>query len=86
MRVGKLAAFSDLSVSAPSPPHNVNQSGPRNESPVSETSPVNNTVVRDNRKQLASPPVTSSGKNPSSVVKYLSLYENITLYSTVDPD
>lgn len=57
---GKLAAFSDLSVSAPSPPSNVNQSGQRNGSPVSETSPVNSSVVRDNRKQLASPPVTSS--------------------------
>lgn len=57
---GKLAAFSDLSVSAPSPPSNVNQPGTRNGSPVSETSPVTSSVVRDNRKQLTSPPVTSS--------------------------
>ncbi|XP_035225744.1 nuclear factor 1 X-type-like isoform X1 [Stegodyphus dumicola] len=57
---GKLAAFSDINASAPSPPNNVSQSGPRNSSPVSETSSVTSSVVRDNRKQLASPPVTSS--------------------------
>ncbi|XP_054717542.1 uncharacterized protein LOC129226939 [Uloborus diversus] len=57
---GKLAAFSDISASTPSPPNNISQSGPRNSSPVSENSPVTNSVVRDNRKQLASPPVSSS--------------------------
>ncbi|XP_042899004.1 nuclear factor 1 X-type isoform X5 [Parasteatoda tepidariorum] len=58
---GKLASFSEISGSAPSPPNNVNQAGPRNSSPVSETSSVaSSVVVRDNRKQLASPPVTSS--------------------------
>ncbi|XP_055953840.1 nuclear factor 1 X-type-like isoform X3 [Argiope bruennichi] len=56
---GKLAAFSEISGSAPSPPSNVNQPGPRNSSPVSETSPVGNSVVRDSRKQLASPPAPS---------------------------
>ncbi|GFT11769.1 hypothetical protein NPIL_316141 [Nephila pilipes] len=57
---GKLAAFSEISGSAPSPPSNVSQPGPRNSSPVSDTSPVGNSVVRDNRKQLASPPAPSS--------------------------
>ncbi|GFY45751.1 hypothetical protein TNIN_434852 [Trichonephila inaurata madagascariensis] len=57
---GKLAAFSEISGSAPSPPSNVSQLGPRNSSPVSDTSPVGNSVVRDNRKQLASPPAPSS--------------------------
>ncbi|GIY70789.1 hypothetical protein CDAR_73541 [Caerostris darwini] len=59
---GKLAAFSEISGSAPSPPSNVNQTGPRNSSPVSDNSPVGNSVVRDSRKQLASPPAPSSGE------------------------
>ncbi|KAG8195436.1 hypothetical protein JTE90_013890 [Oedothorax gibbosus] len=50
---GKLAAFSELSGSAPSPPNG--QPGPRNSSPNSHQEA---SVVRDNRKQLASPPVT----------------------------